>query len=95
MREKMAREMYHRMIERSSYVILGAQDAARSMHAWEHQSAKLHEDWFAAADAALDALLEPTEGMIAAYDKTPWPHDDGPEMPDAYQNMIRAAKDGK
>lgn len=51
--------------------------------------------YFERVDAALDALMEPTEGMVSAYDKTGWPHDDGPEMPLAYQNMIRAAKEGK
>lgn len=102
MREKMARAMYHAVIVRSRYVILDAKDVTLTVHAWELQSQALHDDWLAAVDAGLDALMEPTEEMVEAAAEVIG--NDRPEHHGfsdqhlaivGHDSMIRAAKEGK
>lgn len=55
-------------------------------------------DSFAQADAALDALMEPTEGMVESFDcyvANTSGCQCGLDSRGAYSAMIRAAKDGK
>lgn len=73
---------------------------ARAIHALDHQDSTPAwddlEDWdrahyLAQADAALDALMEPTEPMFCAAQG--WP--DAVMITDVWQAMLRAAKVGK
>lgn len=52
------------------------------------------EQWLLVADGVLDALMEPTEGMIMDGMSPTWKWiDEGPD--DVWGRMIRAAKEGK
>jgi len=56
MREKMARAIYENLQSRSFSMI----------HPWETREGAYRETFVVAADAALDVLMEPTEGMVNA-----------------------------
>lgn len=86
MREKIARAMYERIMVRVSH---GARSQVDDV--WVNQKPEYQADWLAAADAALDALLEPTEGMRSAAK-----FDYGHDAPcGAWESMVRAAREGK
>lgn len=93
MREKMARAI-HDTVPRHF-----PRDVA--VRPWEDEPPRVREPLLAVADAVLDALLEPTEGMIefgidAA--KTAADHYErisSSAIKTAFQAMIQAAKDGK
>ncbi len=81
MREKMARAMY----ESAPHSRWSAVNAPVKMRP---------EDFFAAADAALNAMVEPTEGMYEALSATDiiWKNQTSLNV---WQNYIRAALAGK
>lgn len=86
MREKIAKSIYER---RNGH---GAKP-------WAHQSQAHRDPYLSDADAVLDALIEPTEGMIEAVEDHHYMGDRecptcGGGKP-AFQAMVRAAKEGK
>lgn len=88
MREKIARALYKRTRNRIH--------ENRSVRTWEDQSQEIRDDYLGEADTALDAVMDPTEGMRCAGLDVIGGHD----MPPAaelktFQAMIQAAKDGK
>jgi hypothetical protein len=54
--------------------------------------------WFKIADAVLDALMEPTEGMVKAGvdadEQLEWAASDA-AVPEVFKAMIKAAQEGK
>jgi len=75
MREKIARAIYH---------------GTPRNKPWDLLSAYKREQYVHEAHAVLDALMEPTEGMVAAMDEH-----SGTIAPEcAYQAGIQAARDG-
>ena len=80
MREKMARAMHDRMNAR-----FGTDSV------WDSAEQSVKDKFLDYADAALDALMEPTEGMIMASGD--WQL--AVSITDTWAAMIRAAKEGK
>lgn len=100
MREKMARAMYEAIIAPAKY--FSGADVPPEMCAWERWAPGFRARWLTAADAALDALLEPTEGMIeAAAEKVGLDRPEHHGYSDQHLAIVgmaaalRAAKDGK
>ena len=83
MREKMARAMYGRKT-----VMPNGEMHLMKKKPWEQLHSSTRARYLYDADAALDALLEPTEGM---HDAARW-NEEGLEK---YMAAIRAAKEGK
>jgi len=80
MREKIARK---------AYVVLHGSKAPEDMSVPYASASKIGKA-YKVADAVLDALMEPTEGMVAAMDEH-----SGTIAPEcAYQAGIQAARDG-
>jgi hypothetical protein len=95
MREKMARAGYERAVKSSVFRFPNDGDILQmSLHSWENQSSALKEDWLAVVDAQLEALMEPTDGMIASGDDE-MPLDPSCGGKFVFLAMIRAAKEGK
>lgn len=62
---------------------------------WNSIQEEVRQEYLDRADAALDALMKPTEGMIdATYEIDPY-WSDGPDHKSVFIASIRAAKDGK
>lgn len=59
MRERIARAAWEANRARAAGIV--------ELAPWEDENEALHADWLAFADAALDALREPTEAMLLRF----------------------------
>lgn len=87
----MARAMYERYCKAGELLHMGEKPI------WETMDPLMKWHFEQYADAALDALLDPTEGMVNAMADCGG-YDRGPRCPFAqsvFESGIRAAKDGK
>lgn len=92
MREQMAKAAFERMMKIMAELYpAGALGGVIVDERWETTSAKTRENWLLAQDAALDAMLHPTEEMIDAGVYAMGRNN----LRDGWDAIIRAARDGK